>query len=351
MKNKILLFLSFSLALFLWSCEQNPTGTTIKAKITNAQNLQVYLDNVIIGKASNIIGKQEIDGSGNFEFNFPEGLGAGIYNIRIGAKKFNIVLDGSEKMININGDLNSIQDYQFEISGAPDALAFTQIMQKAASRQLSSKDVETFVDTTSSPILGAYVAYKTLSGNPQFLSIQKKAHTKLAMAYPDGELTVGYQNFVNLYERQYQEQMAQELIQVGNPAPDIDLPSPNGKNYKLSDLKGNIVLLDFWASWCGPCRRENPNVVKVYDKYKAKGFTVYSVSLDKAKTNWEQAIAQDKLSWKYHVSDLQYWNSAPARDYGVRGIPKTFLIDREGKIAAVNLRGAEHIERELKKIL
>ena len=352
MKYRLLPLLILSaLAWGTWSCSETLEGTTIEGNIGGAENLHVFLDKVIIGKASNILAKAEIDGSGNFTMNFPEGLGAGIFNLRIGKQRINLVLGGDESRVKISGDMNNLSKYRFGISGSSDAMAFVNIMEKAAARTLTSKDVDQFIDTTSNPMLGAFVAYKTLGNNPQLLDLQKKAQSKLASAFPDGEMTVGYGNFVTLVERQYQEQRANERIQVGNLAPDIELPNPNGKNYKLSDLKGNVVLLDFWASWCGPCRRENPNVVKVYDEYKSKGFTVFSVSLDKSKERWEKAIAQDQLAWQYHVSDLQYWNSAPAKAYGVRGIPKTFLIDREGKIAAVNLRGAAQIRRELQKVL
>jgi thiol-disulfide isomerase/thioredoxin len=126
---------------------------------------------------------------------------------------------------------------------------------------------------------------------------------------------------------------------VGEEAPDIKLADPSGKVIALSSLKGKIVLLDFWASWCGPCRKENPNVVRAYDKFKDKGFTVYSVSLDNNKDNWTQAILKDGLKWEAHVSDLKGWQSSAAQLYGVRGIPATFLLDKEGKVVATNLRG------------
>lgn len=137
--------------------------------------------------------------------------------------------------------------------------------------------------------------------------------------------------------------------QVGEFAPDIILPDAQGNNIQLSSLKGKVVLIDFWASWCGPCRMENPNVVKVFNKYKDKGFTIFGVSLDNDKNKWLQAIEKDNLTW-LHVSDLKHWKSEGAALYSVRSIPATFLIDREGKIVAKNLRG-EQLEMELKRIL
>lgn len=171
------------------------------------------------------------------------------------------------------------------------------------------------------------------------------------------------ENFPNtIYDQQISQDLKMirsQIAQLNRPKgqmDDISLPDPNGNVRTLSDLQGKVVLVDFWASWCGPCRRENPNLVRMYQEYKDKGFDIYSVSLDglpqqrNPKQEWITAIQQDGLVWENHVSDLQGWQSVVTSDFGVNSIPFTLLVDKDGSIIAKGLRGRA-LEEKLKEIL
>jgi thiol-disulfide isomerase/thioredoxin len=180
-----------------------------------------------------------------------------------------------------------------------------------------------------------------------FLNVLKKVLTGYEEAYPGHPMTVNFGAQIAQLEASYNEHVA--FIQK-NIAPEIEKMDPNGQVRRLSDLRGKYVLIDFWASWCNPCRMENPNVVRVYNAYKDKGFDIFSVSLDTDKNRWVKAIASDNLSWENHVSDLAGWQSDVVSQYQFQGIPHTLLLDPEGKIIARNLRGPV-LEQKLKEVL
>jgi len=171
----------------------------------------------------------------------------------------------------------------------------------------------------------------------QYVTLFKTIRDSLITKWPDHELV------------KHIDGRLRSVLLPGMEAPDIVMNDPNGKERKLSDLRGKVVLIDFWASWCRPCRMENPNVVRLYGKYHDKGFEIFSVSLDKDYNSWVKAIETDNLSWPNHVSDLKYWSSAAGRLYGISSIPSTVLVDREGKVVARNLRGRE-LENKLEEI-
>jgi thiol-disulfide isomerase/thioredoxin len=214
------------------------------------------------------------------------------------------------------------------------------------------KEVKQMADATPNAILAMYEA--SFINTEQDLPFGRRILDKMEKTIPQSVYTAQYKKrFLDLENQVNQQKMQEEMAKktaVGSIAPDIKLLTPDGKELALSSLRGKVVLLDFWASWCGPCRRENPNVVRIYNTYKDKGFTVFSVSFDKSAEPWKAAIAQDGLIWPNHVSDLKGWGSMAAGLYGITSIPRTFLLDKDGKILATNLRG-EELEQKVKEIL
>ena len=269
-----------------------------------------------------------------------------------------------------DASMDDFAQLQYQAKGAPLTEEFLDIISKFVGKSMTTEELIEKTKGDLNPLIGYVVATKMFRMNPQFMEVHEAVASKLKDQYPDIRLTEQFEKQLSSVKVAYARQMANEKIKVGEPAPDIELPGPDGKMHRLSDLKGKIVLLDFWASWCGPCRKANPKVVDVYQRYNDKGFDVFSVSLDgldsrtkqrynseeqvqmqmdRSKERWIAAIEKDNLMWDNHVSDLQKWESAPAADYGVRSIPKTFLIDREGNIAVINPRF--NLEDEVKKLL
>jgi peroxiredoxin len=233
-------------------------------------------------------------------------------------------------------------------AGAPDSTLMRINSQGEASLKDIQNYVGTFIRNSSDPILcvwaiGSYSQVFPMDDYQALLSgmVKKFPNHK-------GIAAVKEMNDRQLAAKQKAKQ-PEEPEWVNKQAPDLSLPDINGNQIKLSSFKGKYVLVDFWASWCLPCRQENPNVVQAYNKFRNKNFTILGVSLDKKKDDWKEAIQKDKLSWT-QVSDLQEWNSVAVSTFNFNGIPFNVLVDPDGKIIAESLRGDE-LEKKLEEVL
>lgn len=353
------------------ACNTQPKNLVI-GTVENGEDLNVYFDRIQPDGASMVLQSGTTDSKGSFGFQFPEGLDAGAYRVRIGSKDIQFIYSGNEEQIELNGKLEGLQKMEYEIIGSPISEQYRDALINVMAGKVRPNELIKMIENTEEPWLAAMLAVKTLNvQTPVYFSTHEKVYKKLSAQYPNSEFTKRYFAIISNMQKQLAaSNRGKSKFNLGDDAPDIVLPNPDGKEMKLSDLEGNIVLLDFWASWCGPCRKANPHVVDVYKQYKDQGFTVFSVSLDgldtrtkrrfsspeqidnaliASKQRWLDAIEKDNLEWTYHVSDLKKWESEAAALYGVRSIPQTFLIDREGKIAAINPRYT--LEEDLKKLL
>ena len=370
MKNLTLGLLLLSIISVLSCAALSSKGTSITGSISDAPNMKVYLDKIGPNNNTVVLAQADSDANGEFVLKSEETLTPAVYRLRIGTGKIFLVVEDDPSSIGVKGTLESMRTHEVDITGSESARNFAEAMNLLATQRINLEDVKDYIKNTPYPLAGMQLAMNALGNRPEFFEIHKNAALAITKKFPNHEYVTDYTNFANALQQAAMQTQTTEAIQVGQPAPEISMKSPDGKSYSLSQLKGKVVLLDFWASWCGPCRKANPHVVEVYNKYKDKGFTVFSVSLDgidnrskarypteeqfqqgltQSKQNLITAIEKDQLAWPYHVSELTKWDTQAARQYGVSGIPKTFLIGRDGKIAAVNPRFT--LEEELLKVL
>lgn len=279
--------------------------------------------------------------STNFELNVDGADQSGAVEIK-GSPDYEVIRDVQQELMAFQGS-KVLKDLEAEFQKAAEAKNEAEVsrIQNAYMEEIAKAHEHIITQLETKPVSLGLI--NLLQGNtfdkdrfyPFYKSVSDRATGRLAKS-----------EFV----KQYKEMVVKMAITaVGQPAPEIALPDPSGKLVALSSLKGKYVLVDFWAKWCGPCRRENPNVVKAYKKFKDKGFEVFGVSLDRTKEDWVQAIQQDGLTWT-HVSDLKYFESQAAIDYNINAIPFSILLDPNGVIIAKNLRGSA-LEKKLEEVL
>lgn len=235
-------------------------------------------------------------------------------------------------------DLREITNSK-EISQEEKSQAFSQLID--ITNEKKEKCLAFIESNTSSPASLAALSELSLKTElDTYKKVEEGLKSSFAHSFYYKMVSKQIENAENTANLPEQKKVAKNaMYSAGMDAPDIVMNDVEGKERKLSDLRGKVVLIDFWASWCGPCRRENPNVVKEFEKYHEEGFEVFSVSLDKDAGRWAQAIEQDGLIWENHVSDLAGWKNAAAKAYGIQSIPHTILVGRDGKIVGTHLRG------------
>ena len=373
-------FFLFALSLFTAGCAGPETG--ISGHIEGAGDLEVSLS-VLGNRSFEKVHTVNADASGHFALPAEalQELALDVYKVDVGGNHFFVIGDSLSSLrvegaipdqaglitdLSVTGDTwtSGFTDFLSDVMALQDSLAVAkrqatggatteeQIAGKkdydALKDRLNKYVQQTVRDHKKDPIGLMALEHMDLSAN-RVLARQVIDSTRTLMGH-----SKAYGNLSRRVTTQPKPRQASnrrnDMIKPGMAMPDVALNDPTGKERALSDLRGKVVLVDFWASWCGPCRRENPNVVRAWQAYKDKGFEVFSVSLDKDISKWERAIAQDGLVWPNHVSDLKGWNSVATGLYGISSIPHAILIDKDGTVVATHLRGSQ-LEAELEQLL
>ncbi len=380
--------------IFIIACQSaSEKKFTVSGTVANTTAKKIYLERVPAATMQAMVeDSAELGKDGKFTLHAEPGESV-VFNVRLGQGKFpvasvindadnvklNIVMSKSNNefaekydvegspasqqmktfIIDFNNELQQIfgvarQADSLQKTGVADTLLFPLMTEQKVLSDKIKKYSEDALSKANDPALTLFeLGYYQSTANGAGFGLQALSNEQVAAIVSEAAkkfpMHQGLAAVKNSLDQQMQQSMSANW--VGKEAPDFSLPDVNGKEIKLSSFRGKYVLVDFWASWCGPCRQENPNLVQAYQQFKNKNFTVLGVSLDRPgqKDKWIKAINDDNLTWT-NVSDLQYWNSAVVPLYGFQGIPFNVLLDPQGKVIAQELRGPL-LERKLQEVL
>ena len=364
--------------LFFSSCKNSGNKSSafeLDGTLSQAgQGIKVYLDRLLPDTVQHL-DSTSIDKDGHFSFH-TAGIYKGFYTVRLTEQDYiTLILDSAEK-VQVTGNAQNL-GYTYKVDGSPDSKLFwqfnmmskTNMMRRDSLQHMfealmntmggNKKRIDSLNDVFEKPFDALMDEQSTflkkfirtnINSFACLAAIQQLSPDKDAAFYNslDSALTKQYPSsvYVTLF---HSKNEAMVKVAIGAMAPDITLPDTSGKMISLASLKGKYVLIDFWASWCGPCKESLPGLVKIYNEFKSKNFTVFSVSLDKFKPEWETAIKHFNLTWT-QVSELKYWDSKVVKLYNFDGIPFTVLISPDGRIIDKKVRDSD-LETELHKLL